>query len=328
MSNPWLSLTWRDASFIATGVLIGAAASAMVMTGLQSANKAHAAPPAVQRVAAPVRPSPACPLQPAAAKASGTDGRFQMPAELHKYGPGDVGAFMVIGKEAAAEGRLRDAEIAFLMACRVADRFKGAESVESTNARAQLSLHYETLAQLNGPSAATEREELRRRAQLLRPPGGALPAPAPAAPPAAPVAVPAPEQPKQAATQPEAPAPRKAEVAAQAAAPVRSIAIAAPNPPRARRPVAVIRQERTGPGCAHARSATEKMICSDSQLARLDRELDWLNARASNTSRNSWVLKQSEQEWKRREASCRDRDCLMRTYTQRRQQLLNDIYSG
>jgi len=333
MSTQWPSITWRDASFIASGVVLGAAACALVVTGLQSVRKPgqhEAAALASQRVATAVHPTAACPLQPAAPTTGRTDGRFQMPAELQNYGPSDVGAFMVIGKEAAAEGRLRDAEIAFLMACRVADRFKGAESTESANARAQLALHYETLVRLDGPPAAAARGELQRRAELLRP---AIVAARPAQA----------ERPVQTTAQPEKPQAPKTEVVAQAkplpperpqteAQPAKpqsrriEVAQATPRAPRA---VATVRQHQTSFDCGKARSATEKMICSDSQLAQLDSELGWLHARAGNTSRNSWAFKrQSEQEWKRREASCRDRECLLRWYAQRRQQLLVDINSG
>jgi hypothetical protein len=321
----WPRITWRDASFTAGGAVLGAAACALLVTGLQ-----WAASPGTQQAevsaalpVAAVQPSVACPLRPAAAKSGGTDGRFQMPADLGNYGPGDAGAFMVIGKEASAEGRLRDAEVAFLMACRVADRFKGAESVESANARAQLALHYETLLRMDGPGAASA--ELQRRAELLRPPVVAAPAPAPAA-------APAPERPVQTALQPAKPLPPKPEAMVQAKPPPAKpeVALAKPQAPKtAPRAVATVVQHPTSFNCRKARSATEKMICSDAQLARLDSELGWLHARASNSSRNTWAFRQqSEQEWKRREATCRDRECLVRWYTQRRHQLMTNINSG
>ena len=326
MSMQWPNISWRDASFTAGGVVLGAAACALVVTALQwagSPSQQQPPTPAAQPVAAVIQPSVTCPLRPAAAKSGNTDGRFQMPAELTHYGPGDAGAFMVIGKEASAEGRLRDAEIAFLMACRVADRFKGAESVESANARAQLALHYETLLRMDGPGAASA--ELQRRAELLRPPVVAAPAPAP------------PERPVQTALQPVKPPPPQPQP--QPAAMVQAkpqpsrpeaVVLAKPQAPKpAPRAVATVVQHPTSFDCRKARSATEKMICSDAQLARLDSELGWLHARASSSSRNRWAFRQqSEQEWKRREATCRDRDCLVRWYAQRRQQLMTDINSG
>ena len=81
--------------------------------------------------------------------------------------------------------------------------------------------------------------------------------------------------------------------------------------------------------CAKARSVPEKLICSDAQLARLDRELGQLHSRAKTSARNTWAFKQrSDEEWRRREATCRDRECLLRWYGQRRYQLMNEIESG
>jgi hypothetical protein len=347
MATQRSSITWREASFAASGVVLGAAISALVMTVLQSAGKPQAAAPptpAAQQAVSAVRPSAPCPLQPAAAKTGGSDGRFQMPEELHKYGPGDAGAFMVIGKEAAAEGRLRDAEIAFLMACRVADRFKGAESVEAANARVQLALHYETLAQLDSAADGAGRSELQRRAQLLRPPGSAASAPALRSAPGptpgpspVPATVPAAEKPVQTAIPAEKPLPPKPAVVTEAKPPAPQVQ-AKPASRRVESPltrsrparaVATVVTQHPSFDCRKARSATEKMICSDSQLAQLDRELGWLHTRAKNSARNSWAFRsQSEQEWRRREASCRNRECLVRWYAHRRHQLLDDINSG
>ncbi len=81
--------------------------------------------------------------------------------------------------------------------------------------------------------------------------------------------------------------------------------------------------------CARARSVPEKLICSDSQLARLDRELGQLHSRAKMSARNTWAFKQrSDEEWRRREATCRDRECLLQWFGQRRYQLMNEIESG
>lgn len=51
---------------------------------------------------------------------------------------GNIVSFIVLGKEAAAAGRPRDGEVALLMACRLANRLKGSDSVESANANTSL----------------------------------------------------------------------------------------------------------------------------------------------------------------------------------------------
>ena len=78
--------------------------------------------------------------------------------------------------------------------------------------------------------------------------------------------------------------------------------------------------------CTKARSTPEQIICSDAQLALLDRELGRLHARARAVSPDPAAFRrQNDQEWRDREASCRDRECLLRWYAHRRNQLLDDL---
>lgn len=79
----------------------------------------------------------------------------------------DITSFIFIGNQAAAAGQPRDAEAAFLMSCRVADKLKGAASVESADARYQLGAHYAGLAQSGGAGAVPQRAELLARAERL-----------------------------------------------------------------------------------------------------------------------------------------------------------------
>ena len=79
--------------------------------------------------------------------------------------------------------------------------------------------------------------------------------------------------------------------------------------------------------CGKARSPSERTICSDSELAQLDRSLGRLHARARNAAPDAAAFRrQNDQEWRRREQSCRgDRECLLDWYAHRRGQLLDDI---
>ena len=78
--------------------------------------------------------------------------------------------------------------------------------------------------------------------------------------------------------------------------------------------------------CAKARSTVEKMICSDAELTRLDRELGRVYARAKNAAADGAAFRrQNSEEWRRREATCRDRECLLRWYANRHDQLLNSM---
>lgn len=86
-------------------------------------------------------------------------------------------------------------------------------------------------------------------------------------------------------------------------------------------------QARPSFDCNKARSPSERAICSDSLLAQLDRDLGRLHARARNSAADAAAFRrQNDQEWRRREASCRgDRECLLNWYANRRDQLLDDI---
>ena len=288
-----------------------------------------------------------CPAQPAVARAGDKDGQFPFQPDLAGLTATEIGSFIVIGKESASAGRPRDAETALLMACRLADKLKGTGSVESANAKYQLGWHYAALAH-DGPSGAGGvRAELLAHAQLLysdslntyraklgedheksrfaaeglasvqqtlaqaqtMPLSGssASGAAGKASEPARPVVAGS-----VAASPAPASTPRKAELVK-----------AAPHPGQGPNVAA-----RTGPSfdCRRARSIPEKMICSDAELAQLDRELGRVYARARNAASDPAAFRrQQNREWLRRESSCRDRDCLLRWYAERRDQLMREI---
>jgi hypothetical protein len=78
---------------------------------------------------------------------------------------------------------------------------------------------------------------------------------------------------------------------------------------------------RTSPSfdCRLARSVTERLICADEDLARQDRELGGMHQRAKQAAADPRAFqRQSDAEWRRREETCRDRECLQRWYAQRR----------
>lgn len=74
--------------------------------------------------------------------------------------------------------------------------------------------------------------------------------------------------------------------------------------------------------CQLAQSLTEDLICSDPELARLDRDLARLYARARFVTRDPVGFReQTHDEWRRREETCSDPDCLREWYARRRKQL-------
>lgn len=399
-----------------SGLLLGAAviggawwmlkdpvAAPVAQTPARMAPAAQSAAPAKAALAA-------CPSQPAAPVAGKKDGQYVLPANLSDMTVANIASFIIVGKEAAAAGRPRDAEVAFLMSCRVADTLKGRDSAEAADAKYQLGWLYSRIALEGGSSAGAagaNRPEMLKRAELMysdsvqgyrarygegheksrfaaeglasiqqaltRTQPGQSPQAAQTQTPQieqTPRLIQTPQvtqtplitQPTPAAQQPSQ---RNAASPAEPARPAGGGAAGGSGgnstnagnarpaeaplaaPPQARKvevarvaPIAPITppspQEanpatRLQPSfdCGKARSAAEKMICSDAELARLDRELGRVYARAKNVTVDAAAFKrQNNEEWRRRESTCRDRDCLLRWYAQRHDQLMDDIDEG
>lgn len=339
---------WKKVGFFAAGLAIGAVATATLVLGPYSpaARNRMAARPAVAQAPQVVFRGAECPTEPAAIAAGGKDGRYRMPADLSGYSTTEPNVFVAMGKEAASAGRTHDAEIAYLMACRVADRFKGAGSVAAADARLELARYYDKLAS-TAPKDAPNCGEILRRAELmysdshqlyraaygdghersreaalglsgvrqtLMAQAGITASPA-TVPPAA--ASPRPQAAVITPTPDNAAAPPAVPMARPHARSVQTDKLRERPPQRK----VASRALQAPPACALARSRSEKLICSDAELARLDREVSHLQARARNAHRY-------EEEWRRREASCQDRACLLRVFSSRRSQLMADINSA
>lgn len=349
----------RQLAILASALALGAAVAAGVWlfmnpSSLRMADNAKTTVMPAPAVALAPEPFAPCPSQPAAPVAGKKDGNFLMQGDLSGTAATDTTRFIVAGKEASVAGRPRDAEVAFLMACRVADKFKGASSVESADAKYQLAWQYEWLAREGGLAAAANRAELLKRADSLysdslkvylakfgqnhekaRFAADGLAAVQQILVNGQPVQRPFPaiEKPAEAtvarkATEPASPTGERVSRPSRAPGPKPQpgkVELAQAAPSAGRQPGAA---ERPRPSfdCSKARSVPEKMICSDAELARVDRELGRLYARAKNSASNSAAFRrQNNDEWRRRESTCRDRECLLRWYAQRRDQLSNDI---
>ena len=289
-----------------------------------------------------------CPLTPATAASGSQDGKFPFQPDVPGLAATDIASFIVIGKDAAASSRPRDAEVAFLMSCRLADKLKGADSTESADSKYLLGAHYARLALLAGFALDASRPELLRRAEFLyldslriysAAHGQADERSRSAADGLAAVRqtlaravqpVPVPEKPLQALAS-ASPALESGPVSSPvsvARPPVRKVEVA-----KAAVPVSEAPQEPR-PGmrsdasfdCSRARSAPEKMICSDAELFQLNHEVGRVYARAKNAAPDRAAFRrQNDLEASRRESICRDRGCLLRWYAYRRDQLMSEI---
>ena len=350
-----MTISLRQAAVFASGLLLGAAAAAWFVMGAHpsrsSGNKpipdvamqpAAVAPRPLAEAAAPTTRLPPvstvesrqrteCPSEAVTRIARNGDGLFTLQSNVSARTASDFGAFVLAGKEAAAAGHPHDAEVAFLMACRVADKVKGIGSIESADAKYQLGRHYANVALAGGAAAGANRSELLRRAELLYSDSleayhvkygdgheksrfaaaglaSVLQQSSPTARTVEVAPVPLPRPPVRVAAAP---------VPTFSAEPVTRAATGSATSDSAVRPSF---------DCGKARSRPEKIICSDAELARLDHELGRLYARAKVAAPDGAAFRrQNDQEWRRRESTCRDRECLLQWYAQRREQLMNEV---
>ncbi len=162
----------RDLIVFASGfVLAGVAAAGLWLlagAGLSSLpGKMKATVARLQPSAPPLAQRATCNVEPATPAAGEADGRFPLHASVAGLVAADIASLIVIGDEAAATGRPRDAEAAYLMSCRLADKLKGAGSAELADAKYQLGAHYARLALGGGVVSGADRAELLRRAEPL-----------------------------------------------------------------------------------------------------------------------------------------------------------------
>lgn len=130
----------------------------------------------------------------------------------------------------------------------------------------------------------------------------------------------APPMPSAAATVPTASATPARPVDRTAAR--TEVAALTPSPSRAAPRAAQEARQQPSFDCTRAHSVNERLICRDAELARLDRELGRIHARAKRAAADPAGFKrENDEEWRMREAVCRDKACLLQWYAHRREQL-------
>lgn len=161
----------RDLLVFASGFVLAAAAAAglwlLAGAGLPSLPGKMKATVARLQPSVPLEQQATCNVEPATPVTGEADGRFPLHASVTGLVAADIASLIVIGNEAAATGRPRDAESAYLMSCRVADKLKGAGSGELADAKYQLGAHYARLVLGGSVAAGTDRAELLRRAEPM-----------------------------------------------------------------------------------------------------------------------------------------------------------------
>lgn len=162
-----MAINWRVGGIFVTGVLLGAAgAVALVDAGRDdgaATPQAAAAPAGVTQVAMASAPRVDCSFAPIVPAANREDGLLPLDRELQGRTAASVSTLILTGKEFAAAGKRRDAETAFLMACRSAEAVKD-DAVPLADAHYQLARHY---AQVAATPDVARREEMVQRAKTL-----------------------------------------------------------------------------------------------------------------------------------------------------------------
>jgi hypothetical protein len=203
---------------------------------------------------------------------------------------------------------VRDAEVALLAACHLEERAAGAQTATVADLKSELGQYYLRQAQAEGNVNA--REELLQRASALF--ADSVAAYAAALGPGASKTERAREQ-LAAVNEPGA----REDLRQVAAEPLPTAVMGA----------ARLRSEDTSAapqgGCDG--SAAQRLVCSDPELAQLDRDLRRLHAQAASVTRDPAGMRRRDSMALAREAGCQDKGCLRRWFAQRRSQLLGEF---
>lgn len=161
-----MAIDWRGGGiFLVTGALLGAA-GALALVGRDqgpAAPQAAATAPGMTQVAMGAGPRADCSFAPVVPAANREDGLLPLDKDLQGRTAAAVSTLILTGKEYAAAGKRRDAETAFLMACRSAELVKD-DTVALADAHYQLARHY---AQVAATPDVAKREEMVQRAKSL-----------------------------------------------------------------------------------------------------------------------------------------------------------------
>lgn len=306
-------------------------------------------------------PAGSCPQEAAVAASGPQDGQFNLAGALATSAGSAPGAFLQVAREVNAAGRVRDAEVALIVACRLAERASGFQSAPLADAKVELAQHYAVLG-AREQSTSQRRELLQRAETLLADSVQAYTAALgrnasktrqadrqltalvriPLEPPAVPVEA-LPPEPGRASAQAMRPVPpppnpfaargalpQRVEPAAQAepVEPAAPVAQAEPAEPAA--PVEPVESAEPASDAralgAAPEAAPERPVQRSAELRQLDSDLQRLYAQARAVSEDRAGLERRHQAALARRDACGDNEaCLRRWYSERRRQLFTEF---
>ena len=160
-----MAKTWRRGGVFAAGLALGLVAALAVVgiTRDRVEDQSAAAPQAPVETILAEASEANCRFAPIVPAASREDGLLPLDKDLQGRTASAVNTLILSGKEAAASGKPRDAEVAFLMACRSAETIEG-DPLPLADAHYQLGRHY---AQVALAPDVPKRDTMIERAQAL-----------------------------------------------------------------------------------------------------------------------------------------------------------------
>jgi ribosomal protein S15P/S13E len=254
-----------------------------------------------------------CAFSPILPRTAQDDGRYSLAAALEQ--PQDSAEpFTVVARESAQDDHARDAEVAFIVACRVQSRIPGSPAAVA-DIESELAQHYESVAEHEG-SADARAEILLRATHLLadsaRIYAGVLGAGAPRTRDAqqhlAILSARSGMGEQQAFFTPVLPP--AVQVLAHDAQPASAGDVASADAA----PLAVRDETETHDAAS--------LVRGDPELAQLDKDLDRLRAQAESVTSHPSALRRDVASARAQRDACGDRACLLRWYAHRREQLL------
>lgn len=263
-----------------------------------------AAPPSARSVV----PRP-CGFDPVLEPSGAGDQQFELQAALAADRQPEAHAFLAVAREAAAQGRQRDAEVALIAACRMAARATPPPSVLLSDVLSRLGQHYAE-AGASQPSETVKDEAMTRARQLLADSVAGYTAVLGRNASKTRIA-----QRRMAALEHADAQPRITTVDAETAAQGPAAMGAAREPMAAPIDKAIL----VGP-CGRNHSAA----CADPELAQLESDLRRLGAQAASVTRDPQGFRRRAAQ-ARPDPGCQDKACLQHWYAQRRRQLLDEF---
>lgn len=240
--------------------------------------------------------SSSCAFGPMLPRSGQQDGQYAIPPALSRPAKARPDAFTTVAREAAAAGRWRDAEVALIVACRLATQGGASPTVPVADVLRLLGDHYAAAA---GVSPGDRDEMVARARRLL-------------------------QDSVRTYTSVLGAGASRTRLARQRLEALERLDSGALE--LRQRPVAAPAGEVGATAGADSPASAAGLVQVDPELAQLEEDLGRLRSQAESVAADPSQLRRKVQEARaRRDANCRDKACLLRWYARRRSELLQEF---